>query len=188
MSLFDFTFSLTAVILGLALTKIAATLHKLLLGGKRTKWAAEPILLTLLVTMVIVILWLSFWKDRTETSVAYWPIFMRVLALLILYFTAASCLPEDETGAERIDTYVYYDRTRRLSFGSLIISYSIGSALDLASGDMAYQGVLSFLLWLLFPALYAALIFIRARWFNVAGLGLAILVLGLGALDFKISA
>ena len=188
MSLFDFTFSLMAVILGLALTQIAATLHRLLLAGRRTKWAPEPILLALLVTMVIVVLWLSSWRDRAETTVAYWPTFMRVLALLILYFTAASCLPEAKAGTEPIETYVYYDRTRRLSFGSLIVSYSIGSTLDLLSHDMAYRGVLSLVLWLLFPALYAALIFIRARWFNIAGLSLAIFVLGFGALDFKIAA
>lgn len=188
MSLFDFTFSLMAVILGLALTQIAASLHKLLLSGRRTKWAPEPILLALLVTMVIVVLWLTAWSDRAETSVGYWPILMRVLALLILYFTAASCLPEVKAGTEPIETYVYYDRTRRFSFGSLIVSYSIGSTLDLLSHDLVFHGILSVLLWLLYPALYAALMFIRARWFNIAGLSFAISLLGLGALDFKISA
>lgn len=187
MSLFDFTFSLTAVILGLALTHMAATLHKLLLAGRRTKWAPEPILLALLVMMVTVVLWLTSWRDRGETSVAYWLIFLRVFALLILFFTAASCLPEAKVEADSIDTYAYYDRTRLLSFGSLIVSYLIWSGLNLVSYGWAFNTPLSFLLWLLFPTVYATLIFVRRRWLNIAGLSAAILVLGLSAVGFTIA-
>jgi hypothetical protein len=42
MNLFEFTFALSAVVLGLALTHIAATVHKLLLAGSRVRWAASP--------------------------------------------------------------------------------------------------------------------------------------------------
>ena len=58
MSLFDFTFSLSAVILGLALTHIASTTHKLLLAGRRVRWAPEPMLLSFIVLLVIVSVWL----------------------------------------------------------------------------------------------------------------------------------
>ena len=37
MSLFEFTFALSSVILGLALTHIASALHKLLLAGTRVR-------------------------------------------------------------------------------------------------------------------------------------------------------
>jgi hypothetical protein len=49
MSLFEFTFGLSAVILGLALTHMASSVHRLVLAGERVRWAPEPILLTVLV-------------------------------------------------------------------------------------------------------------------------------------------
>src|SRR5688500_10866020 len=91
MSLFEFTFALSALILGLALTHIASVLHKLLLAGKLVAWAIEPILLALIVMLVIITVWLFSWNDRNDTSVSVEWIILQVLKLLTLYIAAASC-------------------------------------------------------------------------------------------------
>jgi len=171
MSLFEFTFALSAVMLGLALTHIAATTHKLLLGGKRVTWAPEPVLLTVLVVFVIVTMWLFSWSDRNEHSVKAGEMMLRVAELFALYISAASCLPEP-SGNKRINLRTYYDHTRLLSFGALLISLLLFRV-----SDAIYYGFpvpLSF--WpvfglICFPALYFSLIFIRARWFNLLALG-----------------
>ena len=171
MSLFEFTFPLSAVMLGLALTHIAATVHKLLFAGKRVTWAPEPILLTVLVVLVIVSLWLSSWSDRNEHSVTAGEILLDVAKLFALYISAASCLPEP-SGNKRIDLITYYDHTRMISFGSLLISLLLFRV-----ADVIYYGFpVSVSFWPLFgliypPALYFALIFIRKRWFNLLALG-----------------
>jgi hypothetical protein len=44
MTLFELTFTLSAVILGLALTHMASSLYRLVLAGRRVRWALEPLL------------------------------------------------------------------------------------------------------------------------------------------------
>ena len=178
MSLFEFTFALSAVILGLALTHMAAVLHKLLLAGRRVKWAAEPALLTMIVMLVIVTVWLGAWFNRNETTVSVGWIVLEVLKLLTLYIAAASCLPE-VAGREPVDLHDYYDRTRRLSFGALILSYALFEIADVVADGVPQPLTLGAMVeWFLFPVLYGLLIFIRARWFNVAALAFALLFYG----------
>ncbi len=171
MSLFEFTFALSAVILGLALTQIASDVHKLLLAGRRVTWAAEPVLLTLIVLLVIVAVWLGQWFDRAEASVSVGWILLTVVKLLILYIAAASCLPEVDNDQAPVDMFAYYDRTRRLSFGALIVSYALFEVADVINGDLPARITLWVLTeWLLYPVLYLSLIIVRARWFNILAL------------------
>lgn len=174
------------VILGLALTQVASSLHKLLLAGRRVAWAAEPILLTVLVSLIIVMTWLSSWTARNETSVAYWQIFTQILTLLILYFAAASCLPEPDACDERVDIYAYYDRTRVLSFGSLFSAYFIYLANSLLSYGQPKLGFVT-LGSVLYLGAYAALIFIRARWFNILALSLATAGIAFGSMGLRVA-
>ena len=179
MSLFELSFALSAVVLGMALTQIAAVVHKLLLAGKRVSWAIEPILLTLLVLLIIIVVWLGSWNSRNETSITFASTLLRVAMLMTLFFTAASCLPEPREETDRIDTLAYYDRTRLLSFGSIIISYMLNQIGDVAAqGWPAHITALTFVDWLLYPALYTLLIFIRVRWFNIVVLLFALLFFG----------
>jgi hypothetical protein len=177
MSLFEFTFALSAVILGLALTHIAANIHKLFLAGNRVRWAIEPILLTCVVLLVIVSVWLGSWSERDEATIAVWQMLLAVAKLLILYVAAASCLPEP-AGAEPIDLREHYDRTRRLSFGALILSLILFRLHSIAVDGMPPVTLWLVIIWLLYPVLYALLIFIRRRWFNILVLSFVILFYG----------
>jgi hypothetical protein len=187
MSLFEFTFALSAVILGLALTQIAASLHKLLLAGRQVKWAAEPILLASIVMLVIITVWLASWFDREDASVSIGWIILQVLKLLTLYIAAASCLPEPTPGKELLNTYEYYDRTRVLSFGALIVSYGLFEIADIVVGEIPKLTSSAMVEWLLFPLLYGLLIFVRARWFNIAALGLALVFFAYSVVGVRIS-
>jgi hypothetical protein len=55
----------------MALTHIAARVHKLLLAGRRVSWAPEPILLTTIVMLVIIVVWLGSWSARNETAMTF---------------------------------------------------------------------------------------------------------------------
>ena len=109
MTLFELIFGLTAIILGLALTNIAASLHRLALAGRRVLWAPEPLLLTLLVTMIIVFVWIANWYNRDLTSIGAGRALLDVARMMALYFAAASCLPEpDKLPDEGLDLATYY--------------------------------------------------------------------------------
>ena len=55
MTIFELTFGLTSLILGLALTHMASALYKLAQAGGRVRWAPEPLLQATIVLLVIVI-------------------------------------------------------------------------------------------------------------------------------------
>ncbi|ODP39408.1 hypothetical protein [Sphingomonas turrisvirgatae] len=178
MSLFEFTFALSAVILGLALTHIAATIHKLLLLGKQVKWAIEPVLLAAIVILLIVSVWLGAWGDREQAEVTVGQTLLQVAKLLTLYFAAASCLPEPVV-AEPIDLRSYYDSTRLLSFGSLVLSLLLFRIYSIAiDGIPSVLTIGMAVNMILYPVLYVSMIFVRRRWFNILTLGFIIVYYG----------
>lgn len=167
MGLFELLFGLTAVVLGLALTNIVASLHRLALAGRNVRWAPEPLLLTLLVVMILVYVWLGQWLEREMTEISAGRALLQVAKMMALYFAAASCLPEpDRVTNEGTDLFEYYDHTRALSFGALIVGlvlfqlYFATNGAKINWAAMIDDGVL--------VAVYASLILVRSRWYNVA--------------------
>jgi hypothetical protein len=120
MPLFEFTFGLSAIILGLALTHLASGLHRLALAGRRVRWAPEPILLAGIIFLVIVSVWLFQWTSRTTTQTTIGLMLLQVLKLLLPYLAAAFVFPEHVPESGALDLLAHYDRTRIFTFGALI--------------------------------------------------------------------
>jgi hypothetical protein len=75
-----------------------------------------------------------------------------------------------------------------LSFGALIVSYALFEIAEILAGGFPKQITFSALVeWFLFPLLYGLLLFIRARWFNVATLAFALLFFGYSVVGMRIS-
>jgi hypothetical protein len=185
-SLFDFTFALSAVVLGLALTEIAAAIHRLLLAGRRVRWAPEPVLLTLIVLIVIVAVWMGAWNERHETVATVEQVMLQVLKLITLYFAAASVLPHQLE--EPLSLYDYYDQTRPLSFGALIVSLLLFRAYDMAVAGVLAIDLRTVMHLLVYLAVYGSLIFVRVRWLNVLLLAFVIAFYGWQIMDLQITA
>lgn len=175
MSLFEFTFGLSAVILGLALTHMASSVHRLAMAGRRVKWAPEPVLLAVLIMLVIVSVWLFQWWDRDRETTTIGLMLLQVTKLLLPFLAAAFVLPEAPPEEGPVDLYAHYDRTRAFTFGTLIagmllfwldgvVRWSIGDYPQL--GPITVWGVLKQSPWEFVP-LYALLIFVRRRWVNI---------------------
>lgn len=175
MTLSELSFALTSVILGIALTNIAASLHRLFLAGRRVRWAPEPLLLTILVTLIIVQVWTDQWYIHDLKALYVGVAFLDVLRMMTLYFAAASALPEpDLLGEEPVDLTRYYYDTRRLSYGALIVGlWLFGAVFAIFRTPSLLAALQQFVL---VPGIYALLILIRRRWFH-----LLVLVATLGA-------
>ena len=168
MTLAELLTGLATVILGLAVSNITSSLHRLALTGRKVRWAPEPVLLTTLLIMILVNVWLGFWAIRDAASVNEGRTLLTLVQLMTLYFAAASCLPEpDRIPAEGIDLKVYYYETRWLSYGAMAFSLALISVRALVTG----QGF-TFVDWFLsggFPiALYLLLCLVRKRWIHLA--------------------
>jgi len=167
MTLFELTFSLSAVILGLALTHMASSLYRLVLAGRRVRWALEPLMQAALVFLIVVSVWLNEWYGRGMTSVTYGRVLLRSLNLLVLYIAAAVCLPEIREGASEVDMYAYYDRARRVSFGALAIGIVFFN-LYIWTGEQAFHWRWQMLRPLVFLGPYVVMMFAKWRWLNVS--------------------
>lgn len=172
MTLFEFTFGITALILGLALTHMAATAQKLAYAGRRVHWAPETVLLAGIVFLVIVQVWLDQWYARDRAEMTIGRMILTIFKMQTIYFGAASVLPEPSADDARFDMFAYYDRTRWLTYGSLIVGLTLFNIDWLLSTTKAIPWSVGLVAEIvLFPALYLSLILIRWRPYNIALLG-----------------
>lgn len=185
MTLFELTFSLTALILGLALTHMASNLYKLAHAQRRVRWAPEPLLQAGIVLLVIVFVWVSQWEYRSTTDITYGLILLQTIKLLVLYVAAAACLPEVREGEGAIDLYAHYDRTRRLSFGALALGLVLFSVYRWTSNpDFRWSWAMLFPLAFIVP--YVCMMFIRVRWLNILLLGVLLAYFGSSIMGYRL--
>src|SRR5438045_551411 len=174
MTLFELTFGLTALILGLALTHLASNLYRLAKAGRKVRWAPEPLLQTGLVLLVVVFVWVNQWETRGTTSIIYARELLQVLKLLALYIAAAACLPEVRDTGDGIDLYVHYDQTRRLSYGGLVAGLVLFNIYRW-TGEQTFQWRWNMLSPLVFIGPYVLMMFVHQHWLNVLLLVAAII-------------
>ncbi|WP_428150680.1 hypothetical protein [Brevundimonas sp.] len=186
MSLFEFTFGLSAVILGLALAHMASTVSKLAMAGRRVRWAPEPLLLAGIVVLVIVSVWLFQWSQRDETETTVGRLLFHIGKLMLPVMAATFVLPDPIPEEGPVDLYAHYDRTRALTFGALIIGlllFWVGSTVEWASGahpdwgPITVRGVLAGSPWD-FCLGYGLLIVVRRRWVNITLLAAGLIYYG----------
>jgi hypothetical protein len=181
MSLFDFVFGLSAVVLGLGLAEMASRFQQLVFAGKRVKWAPEPLLLCVVIFMVILVVWLGAWRDHELRQITIGEVALQVLAVIAPYMAAAAVFPRvPESGV--VDLRGYYDEYRMFLFGTLLVGQILNWVMNL---NLYGAGILNVEGWAKTLATtapyysvvtYAVLMFVRWRWLNVAGLVFVLVV------------
>jgi hypothetical protein len=175
MSLFDFVFGLSAIILGLGLAEMASRFQQLVFAGKRVRWAPEPVLLCAAIFMVIIVVWLSAWRDHEIRQIAVGQVALQVLTIIAPYMVAAAVLPRvPDEGV--VDMHRYYDENRRFLLGALLVGQLLYWAMNLSRLSAGIVGAEAWAKTLVTTApyysalTYIVLMFVRQRWLNVAGL------------------
>jgi hypothetical protein len=182
MSVFDFTFGLIAIILGLALTDIASSFHRLVMNRERVAWNPLPLLAAVMALWGIVLQWWTAWDERADKSMTFSTLVFAIAQALTLYLAAAASLP-DEVGRDepsdagrRIDLGAHYDRVRPWYMG-LLAAYVLAAGVIPSWSDWLVGGhpiSFSAIANPVITAAFIACIFVRARWFNMAVLGLVV--------------
>ena len=186
MTLFELTFTLSALIMGLALTHMASSLYRLVLAGRRVRWALEPLMQATLVLLIVVFVWLNEWNGRGVTTIIYGRVLLRSLNLLVLYIAAAVCLPEAKEGTDEVNMYAYYDRTRRVSFGALAIGLVFFNLYNW-TGEEAFHWRWQMLRSLAFLGPYVVMMFARWRWLNVTLLAAMLIYFSIITMSYRLS-
>jgi len=171
MTPFDYTSVLSSIIVGLALTDILVSVHRLLRAGPKVKWDWAAPVAALLVTLTLIQIWWLLYRP-TDAGMTIGQFLPLLVELVLLFLLASAALP-DEVPAEGVDLKAYYDRNRpyfwalftaalawtmvmqaieEFPAGGSLVSLLIGRSADLAA-----------------LAVFASMIFIRQRWWHVIG-------------------
>ncbi len=175
----EYILVLVSIVLGLALTDLAFSTHRLIRRRADVKFDATPILAALLAAYLV---FTNFWSDyghyRTVTSAALWETLPNLAILFVNFLIAAAALPDEWEG--EIDLWQYYLATRR-QFWILI---AIGTLTALAYGAVNLRPlpISAFISAGLVLILAATLCITERRWVHVGLLCalLAMLVAGNG--------
>lgn len=176
MSLFEFTFGLQAIILGLGLTHMVSALSRLWQARERVRWALQPLLGAALVFVTILLWWSQSWARQTD-STTVGTIIVDVLLNVLLFAAAASVLPDEAPRGEVTDLGAHFDR-QRVTFFSLyalpiVIMGIARPLLEWAQGTLDDP-------WGNWPnamivAAMALCMVVRNRWVNIAVLSALLL-------------
>ena len=170
MSAFEYLLLFAAVILGLAISDLAISLHRLLNAATRVRWDALPLLAAALAFERIVIQWWTWHgADRLAAGFTFGMFLVILINACLLFLMAAVALPDEV--ADGLDLRAYYARTYRrywLLFGVQWLSLNLVSIWVQHVITHARISLLS-PVWLIFP-ITLALAFIRNRIVQAGGL------------------
>jgi hypothetical protein len=117
----EYVSAFASIILALAVTDLATSMHRLLRARKRVHWDWLPLAVALLILLGTVQFWwlfFEFWRSSSQFALGgFLPDF---LTLLLLFFIASAALP-DEVPAEGLDLEAYYFENRTYFWGLFLL-------------------------------------------------------------------
>lgn len=145
----EYVAAFASIILALAVTDLATSMHRLLRARGRVRWDWLPLAVALLILISTVQFWWLFfeiWRAGQEFALGgFLPDF---LTLLLLFFIASAALP-DEVPAEGLDLRAYYGENRTYFwslFLLLAVSTTVSTLLHRANSATAASEVMRWIL------------------------------------------
>jgi hypothetical protein len=164
---FSYLIAFASVVLGLAVTDLAYSVHRLLRVGDRVRWGILAPLAGLLSFLKILVQWWIWYNGWTMGDALSFRIFALIIAAtMLLFLMAATALPDDLPAEGVIDLDAGYMATRRRFWLLLLAHTLLMGGVGLYLVWRAHLPVVFVRMW---PMLVAALFSIvpllsRARW------------------------
>ena len=125
MSEFEHLSVLISIVIGLSITHLLASVHKVIQAGERVRWYWLSVLWTAVMFVAQVEWWWASFEFRQEADWNFFFYLFLLLSPVTLYLAAAFVLPDIEEGVS-YDMKTYYYETRGWFFGVV----AAGPALD----------------------------------------------------------
>ncbi len=110
---FEYLLIFAAIILGLAVTDLATSLHRLLGARQRVKWHAQAPLAAILSPLVILVHWWAWYRASTLASGFTFEQYLLVIVSSVLLFLMAAAALPDESHQGIIDLRLHYESVSR---------------------------------------------------------------------------
>ena len=184
MGAFEYLLMFVAVILGLAVSDLAISLHRLLGAGARVRWdLLAPLAAIVAFLKILTQWWRWFGAAQFARGLTYEMFVAVVVGTVLLFLIAAAALP-DELGEGPIDLAAHYRRVARrywLLFAAdqfLMNGFDIWAQVAIGHAHFEPRTLLSLASAIIVAAV--GLAFVRSRWLHGLALaGLIALYLGL---------
>ncbi len=125
---FEFALGLFTVMIGLAITDIALSLHRLIRHRETVRWDPLTLLGALFALLMTIGMWFDLWGIRHATSVRHFFSYLALLAsFFVLFLISASSLPDEVVGP--VDLRVFYESNRRYYWSLVTIFQALYVAL-----------------------------------------------------------
>lgn len=137
MAISDFVLGFVAIVIGLAVTDLLTSLHKLLRAGRRVKWDwLAPAFAALMLYLTVVFWWFSFrwYGDAASATVASF--IPKFLFLAISFLMMSAALP-DEVPEEGINLREFYFSSRIHLWSLVTLSLILSSTVRLVDGSFS---------------------------------------------------
>jgi len=177
---FEYLLLFAAIILGLATTDLATSLHRLLVAGARVRWDwLAPLAAVVAFLKIVTQWWTWFGVERIARGLTFEMFLGVLIGAVLLFLMAAAALP-DETPEGPIDLRAHYAQVSR-RYWVLFALHWTWTAMVSIWAQMQIEGArldLRSPAYLIIP-LALSLVFIRNRWWHTLCLaGLAVLYVG----------
>jgi hypothetical protein len=119
--LFFYLAAFVTVVLGLALSDMVQSLHRLLRAGARVRWSPLPVLAAGLVAAALLAQFFLLWEYLGPRRFSFLDLLGALAPSVLITLPALAALP-DEVPAEGLDLEAFYFENRRYFFGALLAS------------------------------------------------------------------
>jgi heme A synthase len=172
---FEFALGLFTVMIGLAITDLALSLHRLIRHHETVRWDPLPLLAALFALLMTIGMWFDLWGIRNATSVRHFFLYLVLLAsFFVLFLISASSLPDEVVGP--VNLRAFYDSNRRYYWSLVTIFQVIYVALGVhfLAGMFARMPreelAMTAIQWSALILIPVGLFFVRSRALHYAGL------------------
>jgi hypothetical protein len=166
---FEYLLLLAAIILGLAITDLAVSVHRLLAAGPRVRWDWLAPLAALVAFLKIVTQWWSWFDAQRIASGLTFEMFLTVLAAAVLLFLLAATALPDDFGEGQVDLRAHYATASRRYWLLFVAQWLLATAASLWAQVAVGKAHLDLVspAWLV-PLVAVSAAFTKNRWWHTA--------------------
>ena len=189
MNPFEYLLPLISVIVGLSITDLATSLHRLLRARRRVRWDWLPLATALLALMLVLNVWWTLYRGDSTAAWTVAEFFPVMTTLILLFLINAAALP-DRVPPEGIDLRAFYESNSPYFWLLFAVYIALATAFNISSrlpqifdnGGLGWGEAAELFTFqlpnLMFAGLFVGLARYRNRTFHIVSVIGALLVLG----------
>jgi len=112
MEAFDYAMGLVSIVVGIAISDLALSFHKLFRHRQTLSWDARTLLAAALTFVVLFSMWFDLWGVHGRPEILNYPFLLSIIVELVLLFLMATAVLPDEP-LPNDDLSTFYDNNAR---------------------------------------------------------------------------